>query len=376
MARPSLSERDAERIYLQQIRPDHFDESVRSATPTAVLIGGQPGAGKAYALARVQAHLTASVGPSVAVSADLLREYHPQWRQALPSDLRAYDAIRPDIGRWYVRLTADAIAAGLNVVLVSTMRDLRGVHALSMQLRAASYQLSAVVLATDRDQSRQATLARYDLARAAGLTPAFVPGAVHDSAYAELRDVLGQLESAHLVDRLQVVARDGRQLYANHWDAERWAREPKAVAVLDDYRERRKTARELADAVLRWQTLATRLATDPGVPREVASLATAWGQEAASRIEQDTEAARLVRWGKEAEAFRTLPRTQFEREFPQHTKALERLDEAIRFAGKDIALEADRERFVAQSRARIAERIAEGRYTTAERVKEREAKAR
>ena len=108
----------------------------------------------------------------------------------------------------------------------------------------------------------------------------------------------------------------------------------------------------------------------------MASLAAAWTQEATARAAEDPEAERLVRWGKEAEAFRTLPRAQFEREFPQHGKALERLDEAIRFAGENIALDEDRERFVAQSRARIAERIAEGRYTTAERIRERGAKAR
>lgn len=374
--RPLLSDREADRIYLREIRPDRLEGIAASPARTAVLIGAQPGAGKAYALHRVQAHLQALVGPSVAISADLLREHHPAWRAASPSDLQALESTRPDVARWYARLTADAIAAGVNLVLVSSMRDARAIQAAAAQLRAAAYQVSAVVLATDRDQSRQATLARYDLARSAGVAAAFVTAAAHDSAYDRLRDTVREIEAAHLVDRLQVVSREGRQLYANHREADRWVREPRALAALDDFRERQQTARETADAALRWQTLATRLATDPTVPRDVASLANAWTQEAMLRAERDPEAGRLIRWGQEAEAFRTLPRAQFEREFPQHRKALERLDEAIRFSGENMALDEDRERFVAQSRARIAERIAEGRYASAERISERGAKAR
>ena len=45
-------------------------------------------------------------------------------------------------------------------------------------------------LATDRDQSRQATMAGYDQARAAGLTPVFVAAAAHDTAYDAVRTLL------------------------------------------------------------------------------------------------------------------------------------------------------------------------------------------
>ena len=72
-----------------------------------------------------------------------------------------------------------------------------------------------------------------------------------------------------------------------------------------------------------------------------------------------------------------MPRTEFVQEFPQHGKAIQRLDEAVRFAEKSFALAADRERFLAQSRERIAERIAEGRLSGPEReTKDRGARTR
>jgi Tfp pilus assembly protein PilP len=66
------------------------------------------------------------------------------------------------------------------------------------------------------------------------------------------------------------------------------------------------------------------------------------------------------------------------REFPQHAKAVERLDEAISYAESTFEHESDRERFVVQTRERLTERIAEGRFASPDRtrVKERGAKTR
>ena len=276
------------------------------------------------------------------------------------------------------RLITDAMAKGVNLVLLTSMRQPQAVLALTARLKSGGYQVAAVVLASDRDQSRQATLTRYDLARSAGDVARFIPAAYHDRAYDALRESLARIERERAVDRIQLVARDGRQLYANQINADRWVREPKAMNVLDDFRERRLTARELAHSALRWQTLVQRLASDPSVPREVASQAITWRDEATARAERDPEAKQLIAWGYEAESFRTMNRYQFLREFPQHAKAVERLDEAISYAESNFEHESDRERFVVQTRERLAERIAEGRFASPDRtqVKERGAKTR
>jgi hypothetical protein len=175
---------------------------------------------------------------------------------------------------------------------------------------------------------------------------------------------VARLESARAVDRIQIITRDGRPLHTNVVEQSQqghWAKPPKALASLDDFRERALPARELADSALRWQTLVQRLAADPSVPRDVAAQVVAWRNEATQRAERDPDARRLLQWGREAEAFRTMNRHQFAREFPQHAKLAERLQEAINYAEGNFGHAVDRERFIKQARDRIAERIAEGR---------------
>src|SRR3989442_2786803 len=217
--RERLPDADFERIYDRRIRPDVLDGIEKSKTPTAVLVGGQPGAGKSYALARIRANLATTV-------------------------------------------------------------------------RA---------------------------------TPRFVSAPDHDTAYDELRESLSRLEKELAVDRLQLVARDGRQLYANEVSGTQWVSEPKAVYVLDDFRERKLTARELADSALRWHVLVQRLNTDPAAPSEVTNQAAGWRDEATAKAESDPDAKQLLAWGREAEAFRTMNRVAFLADHPQHARMVERL---------------------------------------------------
>jgi len=372
--RTVLSAADVERIYDRLIRPDILGDLPRSPRPTAVIVAGKPGAGKTYTAARIQAHLATSVGVSVVISGDELREYHPGWNAG--ADATSVDATREAVSRWYARLSEDVSAQGVNAVFRSTLRQPRAALVLTSLLRRHGYDLSAVVLATHREQSRQTTMARFDLARASGAAAPFVSAASHDTAYDQLRESLGRLEAERAVDRIQVVAPDGRQLYANEVDGQRWIRDPKAVSVLDDFRERRLTARELADIALRWQTLVQRFVSDPSVPRQVASQAAAWRNQATALAEGDPEAAQMMTWGREAEAFRTLERGLFLREFPHHAKAVDRLEEAIRYAQGNFQLDTDRERFVVQARERLAERIGEGRFAAKPPTRERGSKAR
>lgn len=362
-----LSEAELERIYAKRIRPDVLDGIEPSQAPTAVLVAGQPGSGRSDALRQVSAHLARTGGPSAVVSGEALRQHHPAWRLHGHDAAGVSDDVRSAVGQWVARVSADAITRRVNVLFETSLRQAEAAVALATLLRQATYHVAAVVLATDRDQSRQATMAYYDLAHRAGAAPAWVTASDHDGAYDALRDTLGRLESEQAVDRLQIIARDGRQLYANELSGGTWLRPPKAVAVLDDFRERRLTARELADSALRWQTLVQRLALDPAVPREVASQLLAWRNESTGKAEHDPEAARLLEWGRDAEAFRTLNRTQFLSEFPHHAKAVERLDQAMRYAQQNFALAADRTRFIDQTRDRLAERIAEGRVGARDR---------
>ena len=117
--------------------------------------------------------------------------------------------------------------------------------------------------------------------------------------------------------------------------------------------------------------LAKRLARDPAVPREVASQALAWRNQAAARCEASDATAQMLRWAREAAAFRTMNRFEFEKEFPHHARAVKSLGMAVIEAEKYEAPEGAR--FLASARENIAQRIERGdmaRIAARERAQE------
>jgi Zeta toxin len=362
--RDRLPPTELERIYARRIKPDFLGDLALSSSPTALLIGGQPGAGKSYALAQARAQLASSAGSAVILSGDELREYHPYWRANALTDPQAAARTQDDAGKWYARLTNDAIAQRVNIAFETSMRSAGAVLALAERLRGNGYTVFATIVAADRDQSRLATVTRFDVARAAGDVPRFVPAAYHDDAYGRLRDTVGQLEAARSVDELRIITRAGAGVYRNQLKDGTWQRPAKAVELLDAARERPLTARELADNALRWQTLVQRLANDPAVARDVAAQVVAWRNDATARAERDPDARQFVAWGREAEAFRTMNHQKFLREFPQHEQTVNRFRQAVDHFESEYGNQADRDRAIADTRARLADRIAEGRSST------------
>ena len=92
----ALSERDHQRLFRHEIAPLYFPEGLgRAAAPTAAFLGGQPGAGRTRLLHEVTAALTAQ-GPTVVISGEDLRPFHPAdgrlprtdpWRRRTPRTL-------------------------------------------------------------------------------------------------------------------------------------------------------------------------------------------------------------------------------------------------------------------------------------------------
>lgn len=357
-----LAESELDAIYLRRIRPDLLGRAPASASPVALVIGGQPGAGKSFALAHARSQLQDSAGSAVVISGDELREYHPYWRAHARTDPLAAERTQHDAGLWYARLTGDVIAQRANVAFETSMRRPEPVLALAGKLRAGGYLTVATIVATDRDQSRLATLARFDVAQTEGDVPRFVPATYHDAAFASLRDTLAALEASRATDELLLITRTGAGVYRNQLRNGSWEHPAKAAEALDAVRDRPLTARELANRALCWQTLVQRLGADPATGREVVAQAVAWRNEATEHAERDPDARRYLAWGREAEAFRTLGHHQFLKEFPQHEQVVNRFRLAIDHFEAEFANRDDRERTISETRARFAERIAEGRY--------------
>lgn len=355
-----LSEAEIDRIYTSQIRDAFLGGVERSSTPTVVFVGGTPGSGKTNAMRDVNARLASPEGPGagVIVSGDDMREFHPGWKREAARDARASLRFNEDASRWVQRLYRDAIAQRKNVVFETSFRDLELLQSTVAQFRGAGYQVEATIVAASADRTRRALVARFLEMQARAEPPRFVIAPVHDDAYRGVRRTLQAVERIGLVDRLRVVSREGEELYANTREAGKWQEPTGAVKALDGERERHF---ELAENAIAWHVLETRARLNSNTPREVLEQAVAWRQEASERALAHREAAKQYQRALAAESFRTMPRERFLREFPAYAGAVERLDQAARYAAKHIAEAQDQQAFVAEARKRLASYIEEGR---------------
>jgi hypothetical protein len=353
---------DSDRLFQTQIRPDFLGPVEASRRPTAVIVAGQPGTAKHTAATVVEQHLTPQVGRFAVISGDYLRHYRVLGGQTVEPTGVPELQVRSEVAGWYGRLVAEAIDNRANILLVTSMRQPLQAAEMVQRMHAAGYETSTVVLATHRDHSLLSSALLHDRLHEAGGRPAPVSEAAHEDAYQKLRDWVLQVESKELVNQLQILDDDGRQLHANRQEQGTWARPTLGLKALDDYRERRLTARELADIALQWQVLAQRFTANPDMDRGVASQVVAWRNDATSRAQTDPEASRLLALGLTAQAFLTMDPHQFVREFPKYDKVADKMQQAIDYAQKNLPLQTDRDRFVAEARARLAERIAEGRF--------------
>ena len=80
-----LSETEHQRIFVNRIQPDLFGKVFFAKNPVAVILGGQPGAGKSASIFAAVNEL-AKHGGAVKILGDELRSCHPQYQNLLEED--------------------------------------------------------------------------------------------------------------------------------------------------------------------------------------------------------------------------------------------------------------------------------------------------
>ena len=98
---------------------------------------------------------------------------------------------------------------------------------------------------------------------------------------------MGALEHRRAVDGLRVIRHDGSQIYESRLVEGDLNRPARAVETLDVLHDKPRSPRELVQFAMRWETLVQRLASDPAVPRDIASQTLTWRNEAIERFPGD-----------------------------------------------------------------------------------------
>ena len=255
----SLPPAEIARIFRRRIVPQQLT-GTRSDRPVALLVAGQPGAGKSAA----EDELLDRVGGGaefVAIDADKLRPYHPAHDPAHRADDRTAAAgLQPVASQWVSMAWDHCIDHQYNIIYSGLLRDPDDAAALTARLRNAGYRVELAVVAVHQAQSRLGILTRYQDGRDSEQGfGRYVPAELHDAAYRGVLDTVERVEAEQLVDAVRVFRRDGDELYTNRLDDGEWRQPPAARSVIETERARPWTPAELDQFGNRALALTTRL---------------------------------------------------------------------------------------------------------------------
>lgn len=205
--RYKLDPEDHEAIY-QDLKEDIFSGRTPSPQPRAIILGGQPGAGKSRALDTSAADFP---GRNVVIlNGDDYRRWHPLSNEILDTDEENYARLTdPDVREWTRRLLDEAVKERLNIVFESTMRSPEPITTTLVNLRKAGYLVTARVMAVHRFESITGIFRRYEQQKADIGHGRMAPLSVHDEAYTGLLNTLDSIQTRKAADRIHSLSRTG-----------------------------------------------------------------------------------------------------------------------------------------------------------------------
>lgn len=289
-----LSEEANERIFREQIVPQHLTGPPAQERPLLVIIGGQTGAGKTAATTMVKRVLGAA-GGFVDIDMDLYNSRHPafgRWQAADP--VQASKLVRPDGERWWVKAQDHAIDNRMHVVLQSAMRYPSEFEDVARRFRDGGYRVEVALVAVPESVSRLGILQRYwqevlDSGQGRRVDPT-----VHDETYRGVIRGAAAVDAGGLVDAACGLRRDGTGVYVNQVDTTGvWQRPPGLAPAIDTERSRPFDPHENVWFAQSVSTLYARL--PPEWHSELAAIKRAASLPIAHDVEASYEAAKAQR---------------------------------------------------------------------------------
>lgn len=206
--------------------------------PVAVILAGQPGAGKGTAGAKIKNQLDHNV---ITIDPDEMRRYHPdQNKLMIENDKTAATYTHEDASRWSEALKRAGIENKRNLILDGTLKSPDKAQSLCHEMKQDGRRVELHVVAVNELQSRLGIIQRYERQKEKEGFGRWVPQDVHDAAYKGMLASVNQIEKNKLADSIYVHDRDGNVLYENHLDEQgKWSQiNPHAVEKINEEREK------------------------------------------------------------------------------------------------------------------------------------------
>jgi UDP-N-acetylglucosamine kinase len=200
-----------EQTFEQIIVPDYLLRSSPQPQrhPVAVLLGGQPGAGKSTIADQLQRQVDAH-GGLVWVTWDDFRPYHPDYERLLAEQPAAMpDVTRPAARWWQDRAAAWLRAGRYNTLLEGGFRDPGAVLDSAGLFAEAGYHVHVSALAVPAALSRIGIIERFARQVELAGTGRWTTAASHDGDFRGTVETLRLAHASPAVARISLWTRDG-----------------------------------------------------------------------------------------------------------------------------------------------------------------------
>jgi hypothetical protein len=196
-----LSQDNNERIFKVAIEPTEFKHLVRQNKPTAIFVGGQPGAGKTGLQDVIipQSGLT----DIVIINGDDLRSYHPNNDELLMADdTVAASFTDADVGQWIEQAIDLVVSAEANSLVEGTLRNPVTTITSANNFKTAGFKTELHVILAHEFFSRLRIFNRYLYQKREYGAGRYTLKQAHDAAYEVLPQSLNTIIESKTFDRL------------------------------------------------------------------------------------------------------------------------------------------------------------------------------
>lgn len=179
-------------------------------SPTAYILGGQPGAGKTI----LQKNILKANKNCVVINADSFREFHPCFSeiQAAFGDT-AQNYTQPFINRITEQLINELSDGKYNLIIEGTLRTVDVPLNTCKMLKSKGYYTELHIIAVKKEISYESTILRYENAIALGKTPRATTKKHHDLVADAIVKNLETIYNNHSFDGIKLYSRFGNCLY-------------------------------------------------------------------------------------------------------------------------------------------------------------------
>ncbi|WP_159991027.1 zeta toxin family protein [Pelistega ratti] len=177
-----------------------------SNNPKIVLLGGQPGAGKAFGSKKVIDELNGNV---LVINGDDYRHYHSRYEDIYKVHNKEASKYTGDFaGLMVSKVRDEAIKHRFNVIIEGTFRTIETPLKELNKFKENAYCTEVIICTCPKDISWQSTIERGDKDLKAGGIPRYTPKEHHDLVVACLAKNVDAIVKTRLVNRLRVFNRE------------------------------------------------------------------------------------------------------------------------------------------------------------------------